>query len=87
MDSQKQSNTPLKVEITGISSHGVSIVLNGRELFMAYTNFPWFREQPVKNLLNVEEPTPGHFHWPDIDVDLSIEMIEHPERYPNISRL
>jgi len=31
---------------------------------------------------NVEEPMPGHFYWPNLDVDLSIESIEHPERFP-----
>ena len=35
-----------------------------------------------REVLNVEEPTPGHFFWPDLDVDLGIESIEHPERFP-----
>ncbi len=49
---------------------------------MPYDEFPWFREQPREAVLNVEEPAPGHFHWPDIDVDLTAEIIEHPERFP-----
>jgi hypothetical protein len=53
-----------------------------RELFLSYEDFPWFRDQPVKAIVRVEEPTPGHFCWPDIDVDLSEEIIEHPERFP-----
>ena len=36
----------------------------------------------VGKILNVEEPTPGHFYWPDLDVDLDTESIEHPERFP-----
>ena len=27
------------------------------------------------------------FHWPDIDVDLAVEMIEHPERVPLKARV
>ena len=27
-------------------------------------------------------PQPGHLYWPELDVDLSVESIEHPERYP-----
>jgi hypothetical protein len=50
---------------------------------MSYEDFPWFRDQVVKSILNVQEPSPGHFFWPDIDVDLTEEMIEHPERFPN----
>ncbi len=49
---------------------------------MSYEEFPWFKEQPVKSIINVEEPSLGHFYWPELDVDLSVEMIEHPERFP-----
>jgi hypothetical protein len=38
-------------------------------------------------VFNVEEPHPGHLYWPDIDVDLSLEIIEHPERFPLQSNL
>jgi hypothetical protein len=27
-------------------------------------------------------PTPDHLYWPDLDVDLSVESIRHPERFP-----
>jgi len=60
----------------------VWLLVRNRELFMSYDDFPWFREQPVKSIVQVEEQSPGHFHWPDIDVDLTMEMIEHPERFP-----
>jgi hypothetical protein len=30
----------------------------------------------------VEEPSVGHFYWPDLDVDLTAEIIEDPERFP-----
>jgi hypothetical protein len=70
------------VEVTNISAHGVWLLVRNRELFMSYDDFPWFREQPVKSIVQVEEQSPGHFHWPDIDVDLTMEMIEHPERFP-----
>ena len=74
-----------KVEVTNISAHGAWILAHERELFMSYAEFPWFREQPVRVILNVEEVTPGHFYWPDLDVDLTDEIIEHPERFPNVS--
>ena len=70
------------VEVTNISAHGVWLLVRNRELFMSYDDFPWFRDKPVKSILQVEEQSPGHFHWPDIDVDLTVEMIEHPERFP-----
>jgi hypothetical protein len=49
---------------------------------MSYDKFPWFKDVPVGKIINVEEVTPGHFYWPELDVDLGIESIEHPERFP-----
>ena len=70
------------VEVTHISSYGVWLLTNDRELFMSYDQFPWFKDAPLGKILNVAEPAPGHFYWPDLDVDLSEEIIAHPERFP-----
>lgn len=70
------------VEISNISSHGVWLLIHGKELFLPYDDFPWFKEQTVQSIINIEEPSSGHFYWPELDVDLTEEMIEHPERFP-----
>jgi len=49
---------------------------------MSYEDFPWFKDAPVGKVLNVEEQSPGHLYWPDLDIDLGVETIEHPERFP-----
>jgi hypothetical protein len=36
--------------------------------------------------LNVQRPQEDHLFWPDLDVDLSVESIEHPDRFPLVSR-
>ncbi|SDX68644.1 Protein of unknown function [Allochromatium warmingii] len=75
-------NSILEVEVTNISTHGVWLFAHGEELFMSYDDFPWFREVAVKSIVNVEEQSPDHFYWPDLDVDLTREIIKHPERFP-----
>jgi hypothetical protein len=75
-----------KIEVTHISAQGVWVLCARGELFISYADFPWFRDAPVGKILNVLEPHPGHFHWPDLDVDLSAEIIEHPERFPLVMR-
>ena len=70
------------VEVTHISTHGVWLLTQNKELFMSYDDFPWFKNQTVKSIINVEEPSHGHFYWPDIDVDLTEETIENPGRFP-----
>ena len=54
---------------------------------MSYDDFPWFKDVSVGKILNIEPPTPGHFYWPDLDVDLSQEIISHPERFPPKSKV
>ena len=56
--------------------------MRGKEYFLPYDDFPWFQDQPVRTIVNVEEPSPGHFFWPDIDVDFTEENIENPDRFP-----
>ena len=69
-------------EITHISSHGVWLLTSKSELFMPYDDFPWFKDVPIGKILNIQELSPGHFYWPDLDVDVDIESIRHPERFP-----
>ena len=74
--------SPLAVEVTNVSAHGLWLLAYEKELFMPYDDFPWFKNQTIESILNVEEQSTNHFYWPDIDVDLSLESIEHPELFP-----
>jgi hypothetical protein len=70
------------VEVTHISGRGIWLLAGDEEMFMSYDEFPWFKDVPVSKILNVEELSPKHFFWPDLDIDLTAEIIEHPERFP-----
>jgi hypothetical protein len=55
-------------------------------MFVPFDQFPWFREASVREIANVQLPSPHHLYWPDLDIDLAVESIEHPEKYPLVSR-
>lgn len=74
-------------EVTNISGVGVWLLVDDRELFMPFAEFPWFADAPVRAILRVERPQPHHLYWPDLDVDLHIDSIEHPDKYPLKSRV
>ena len=74
------------VEVTNVSPHGLWLLLGDRELFLPFEKFPWFREAPIAKLVRVELPSPDHLYWPGLDVDLAVESIEHPERFPLVSK-
>jgi hypothetical protein len=75
------------VEVTNISVHGFWLLLGEREVFLPFEQFPWFREVPVGKIVHVEQPSEGHLYWPDLDIDLTVESIFHPERFPLVSRV
>lgn len=76
-----------EVEVTNVSQHGFWLLVSGRELFLPFEKFPWFRDAPIGKLLQVEQPHPTHVYWPGLDVDLALESIEFPERFPLVSRV
>lgn len=87
MRSARRGQHTSDVEVTNVSTHGMWVLLGERELFLSFELFPWFRDAPVAKLLRLELPSPGHLYWPDLDIDLAVESIEHPERFPLVSRV
>ncbi|HEY5614816.1 MAG TPA: DUF2442 domain-containing protein [Bacteroidota bacterium] len=70
------------IEITNISSHGIWLFTEQKEFFLSFEDFPWFKNAQLKEVVAVEEPTPGHYYWPALDIDLSLESIKDPKRFP-----
>ncbi len=73
-------------EVTNVSAHGFWLFVDARELFVAFQHFPWFRDASIRAITNVQLPSPHHLYWPDLDIDLAVESIEHPEKYPLVSQ-
>lgn len=74
------------LEVTNISQHGIWLYWNDREFFLPFEQFPWFRDAKVRDILDVRLESPEHLYWPALDVDLSLAILEDPERYPLVSR-
>ena len=85
MKSGRRGRRTSDVEVTNVSPHGFWLLLGTRELFLPFDTFPWFRDAPIAKLVHVQWPAPHHLYWPDLDVDLAVESIEHPERFPSVS--
>ncbi len=86
MRSGKLGRSTSGVEVGNISKHGFWLLVGDKERFLPFEDFPWFRDATVGQLLNVTLPQPHHLYWPDLDVDLAVDSIDHPERYPLVSR-
>ncbi len=82
MKSEKLGIGTYPAEVANISAQGFWIFLGDRELFVPFQEFPWFADASVSKILNIRRPQEDHLYWPDLDVDLAVESIEHPERFP-----
>ena len=86
MSSAAPGNVTSAAEVTNVSVHGFWLLLPQGEYFLPFAEFPWFREAPIGKLLNVIMPAAHHLYWPDLDIDLAVESILHPERFPLVSK-
>jgi hypothetical protein len=44
--------------------------------------YPWFKDAPVKSIVNVRLLNRVHLYWPDLDIDLEVQSLDYPDQYP-----
>ncbi|KJS73849.1 MAG: DUF2442 domain-containing protein [Serpentinimonas sp.] len=76
----------LEAEVTNVSMHCFWLLLGDEELAVPFSDFPWFKKATIEQLADVQRPTVDHLYWPQLDVDLSVESIRKPERFPLVAR-
>ena len=72
-------------EVTEINDQGFWLDLGNETLFLAYDIFPWFRQASATAVKRVDRQTARHLRWPMLDIDLDIDSIHHPEKYPLVA--
>lgn len=75
-----------EVEVSLASKKGFWLLLGMEELFVPFSEFPWFKKATIEEITTIEWPTPNHLYWPLIDVDLSVESIRAPSKFPLLSK-
>lgn len=82
MKSSALGKSTSAAEVQGITKGGVWIYVKGREYFLSYSDYPWFRDAKVSAIYGLELLHGRHLYWPKLDVDLELESLEYPEKYP-----
>jgi len=75
------------VQVANVSAHGFWLLLETEKLFVPFAEFPWFKGVPIAKLTNVERPQSHHLYWPDLDIDLAVDSIRDPAKFPLIAKL
>jgi hypothetical protein len=86
MKSAKRGKSTSPAEVTNVSPNGLWLLVDDVEHFLPYEQFPWFREATIGAVTNVQRPQPHHLYWPALDVDLAVESLSNPERYPLVGK-
>jgi len=71
-----------KPEVTNISARGIWLLAKEREYFLPYDTFPGFKEATVADIHNVTIEHEEYLFWPTLGIDLELDSIENPEKYP-----
>ncbi len=69
------------VSVENITPFGIWVFVNGKEYFLNYREYPYFKEQSLKSIQNVQLLHGYHLYWPELDIDLEIDNLENPEKY------
>ena len=56
------------------------------EYFLPYSEYPWFQNAKISELYHVELLHSTHLYWPELDIDLNLDLLKNPEKYPLIYR-
>ena len=70
------------IEVTHIDDMGFWILVGLKEHYLSFSDFPWFMDASIKSISHIEKASESHLYWPDLDVDLTVDMIDNPEAYP-----
>ena len=69
-----------------INSQGILLNVMGNDYFVSYNRLPWMKDASITSVLNVQMAGVNAIEWPDLDVDLEINSLKHPEQYPLVMK-
>ena len=87
METNLNANSPsTSVSVLMINAQGIALSVQGRDYFISYNRMPWLRDARISEVLNVRMQGRAAIEWSELGVDLEIESLKHPERYPLIMK-
>ena len=71
-----------QVEVSNIDQFGLWVLVQSKEYFLPYDDFPWFRNATIDQILKVKLLHQDHLYWPALDVDLCVDSLAEPGKFP-----
>jgi len=77
----------ISVSVENITPFGIWLYVKDKEYFLSYKEFPYFKKQTLNAIQNVQLLHGYHLYWPELDIDLEIDNLENPGKYPLKSKI
>lgn len=69
-------------EVTNITQTGFWLLVDDKEYFVPFADYPAFREATVEQIYKVKHIAPNAFYWEELDIDIELGALAEPEKYP-----
>jgi hypothetical protein len=76
-----QNNGKVKSQITSIEKDSFWLLTDAGEFFVSFEQYPAFKRATIRQIFNFREHF-GDFHWEELDIDIELDALKFPERYP-----
>jgi Protein of unknown function (DUF2442) len=86
MKSEQRGTNTLGNEVTNISVMGFWLLVDNREYFVPFADYPVFKTATMDQIFNFRRIGPKQYHWPALDADIELNALEHPDQFPLIYR-
>jgi hypothetical protein len=76
-----QNKSDLSTQFTNIEQDGFWLLSPDGEYFVSFNRYPGFEHATLAQIFNFRESF-GDLHWDELDIDIELDALKHPERYP-----
>ncbi len=70
------------LEVTDIIQAGFWLLVDDKEYFVPFVDYPAFHEATVEQIYKVKRIAPNSFYWEELDIDIELGALAEPEKYP-----
>lgn len=74
-----------QAQVTSIEQDGFWLLTEAGEFFVSFDRYPAFQKAKIEQVFNFEQDNDA-FYWPELDIDIELDALKNPEKYPLLFR-
>jgi hypothetical protein len=76
------TNTLINSEVTNINSLGFYVLIDNKEYFVPFREYPAFKNIPVSDIFEMILLSPEQLYWEKYDIDIELSALKAPHLFP-----